>query len=160
LIEVYEPDGTLQHTIERDYRSLKRNADELTVIKKYYEDYGEQLPNGCDYDFEPTRQDIETLYVNDDGRLWVRSSRSCHEQPAGINLTLDEFDTTGRFLGSIQIPGPFNADRDYFFLPGNNLLVIVIGGREARLAERGTPLPSGPDRSIEAMTVICFHFDE
>ncbi|MCP4549828.1 MAG: hypothetical protein GY835_25515 [bacterium] len=159
LVRVFEPDGTLLRTIERDYRSLKRNADETAVIRQYFEDYAAELPGGCGYDFEPTRQDIETLHVTDAGNLWVRTSRSGYEQPPGVIMTLDEFDGEGRYLGQVLLPGGFDADRDLLFMPGGDLLVVVVGGREARLAQRGSPLPPGPERAIEAMTVICFSID-
>ncbi|MCP4571799.1 MAG: hypothetical protein GY838_05550 [bacterium] len=159
-IEVYAPDGVLVRTIERDYRSLMRSDAETAVIREYYEDFVAQLPGSCEYEFEPTRPDIETLYVFDDGRLWVRTSRSGHHQPAGTILALDEFGPGGEYRGQVRIPGVFDADRDFFFLPGHGYLVVVVGGREARLAQRGTPLPPGPERDVEAMTVICLKIEE
>ena len=83
--------------------------------------------------FEPA---IRQLWVDEDNRLWVAHSRSGVDQPEGVLLTYDVFDSDGAFNEQVEIrcPGDPAEDR-LFLLPGGDAVLV----RDAR----GTAIAKG-----------------
>jgi hypothetical protein len=130
-VSVFNPDGTLERVIERDFDSLPRSPRGNRRVRQMAERRYKTAPFKVDYRFESTEPDVawfhRGLHVDDRGRLWVRHSRSDYNQPEGIMLTLDVFDTGGNFDKQVSFRAPEKGLYNGFFFAGEDRVVVVKG---------------------------------
>ncbi len=142
LIHVYYPDGSLERTIERPFSSWQRTAAEteralaLLQPRRGMRHGGRRRPT-IELKVAETEPDIVRLQITAAGELWVQSSRSTRQQPAGTLVTYDIFDSTGHFIRQTAVVCPGLGTRDALFFAGPDHFVLVTGHAEALLAWRG-----------------------
>ncbi len=130
-ISVFNPDGSLDRVIERDFESLPRSPRSERRIKAMAERRYKTAPFKVDYRFEDTEPDVawfhRGLQVDNQGRLWVRHSRSDYNQPDGVMLTLDVFNSDGFFEKQVSFQCPEDGLYNGFFFVGDDRVVVVKG---------------------------------
>ncbi len=140
-ISVYRPDGTLERVIERDFELWKRTPEERERARLLYESAvgGMSIPYRIDIEaFEPAISYWHrALRVDDDGMLWVVSSRGIREQPNGIMLTYDVFDPAGHFVKQVAVACEGDGFGDVLFFLGDDRIVQVKGYMDALAAQFG-----------------------
>jgi hypothetical protein len=160
-IEVFEPDGTLVHTIERDYEIQKRSRDEVDFWRKLYEASLRGVPLELDLKMCETLAPIDWIFggltVREDGTLWVRTSRGSRDQPDGVMLTYDVFDHEGRFQKQVAVQCPGRAREDALFFAGPDRMILVKGFMDAVVAMIGGGVTDEEaDEEPAPMEVICY----
>ena len=153
-LSVYNPDGSLDRVIERDYESWTRNEK----IKKRYETILQaqlnQFPPGTEMVVEDKEQDIGSLRVADDGSIWTLPSRQMFEPDEGTFCTYDVFDPDGTFRKQVRIVCEGNAISDFLVFAGKDLVFQVTGFWDTVLSASGGGEEADEDAS--PMEVICY----
>ena len=159
-INIYATDGTLERVVEREYKSWKRTADDRAWITALLTGAFRSVPFEVNLKISDIERDISwltrSLQVDDDGNIWVLSSRGTREQPVGVMATFDVFDKAGRFDRQVQVICPEgDASEDGIFLLGNDRVLLIKGYVDAAAASFGG---SGieDDGEAEPMELVCY----
>jgi len=151
-IQVYSSSWQQLLTIEREFKSRKRNSSEFAYFQGLYSPgSGSSHGPGLPAEVSEITPDIEALHIGTDGNLWVQHSRSYLDQPAGIMLTYDVFGPDGRWLHQKSVACAGNGHRDR--------LVPLADGRWLRLvgAVVGySPPEGGGEEEDDLMEIICY----
>lgn len=154
-IDVHAPDGTLLHTIYRDYEPWRRTDEEIEHRRWRMTPWGGRNRNRVTVEVAPTERDIMQLHLQGE-RLWVLSSRGAHPDEPGIHSVWDVFDADGRFDEQVALACEGVAMEDAVFLPGQGLVVVVKGSQSAWDARRGQDTGDGEDEDAVPLEVICY----
>ncbi len=156
-LNVYNPDGTLERVIEREFESRPRNDLENKRIDAIFAAQTRNIPIEIDFTKAETEQDIATISLDDDGYLWVQTSRSGFEQPAGVMLTFDIFDPEGHFVRQCPVTCDGDPMHDGLLLTGGSRMVLVRGFIDAALAmQAGGALEMEDEEDPAPMEVISY----
>lgn len=159
-IEVYAPDGTLQRTIKRPYKSYKRTAEEKIIAEDSLMPWRRRNRSRFNFVVEPTEQDIVRMRVTDQGQLWVLSSRGLRDQPQGVHSTWDVFDKTGQFQQTVAVKCEGVGLRDKIFFAGDDMIVLVKQYADAMKAFRGQSREDEEaveeDIEVLPLEIICY----
>lgn len=154
-IAVHAPDGKLVRTIERPYDAPPRKAEQKEVAKKGLEAIAANYPAPLQgVTVEDTDPAIDAMRVDDQGRLWVRTSRSLDECPAGVLSEFDVFGPDGAFQHRVRLAGPGNPRQDAVFLLPGGRVVVVTGARDAYLVMQGIKTVEGTEPP--ALEIVCY----
>ncbi len=162
-IKVFNPDGSLDRVIEREYESYQRTDDDPALAKFIFDQIEEQTTaQGIQGKFvvEEYEPDIGSIRVAPDGSIWVLSSRGSRSQPEGIMATFDVFDPAGNFLKQVAVPCAGDAVRDGLFFVGGDRIVVVTGFIDAIMMQigggaGGSATPEDEEEPAP-MEVICY----
>jgi hypothetical protein len=160
-INVWNPDGTLDRIIEREYEPRTRTKQEIEdntprIMIRGRGGHGGQMK----VNMSKTSRAVERLYPREDGTLWVLSSRGSYDAGDNEIATFDVFDRSGKFMQSITFEGEGDLSEDGLHMVKNRVF-IVKGLQAAARAMRG----AGDDEEeeveedAEPMSVICYGMD-
>ena len=136
-IRVFQPDGTPDRVIEREYTRLKRSDEDYNAVKTAVEAQLGQLPNAV-IKVSRTEPDIGNVRFGPDGNLWVTTSRSGKDQPEGVLATYDVFDPDGDFLKQVAIRCEGDGEDDaLFFTPAGGAILVTGFTPAVRSLQRG-----------------------
>ncbi len=140
-LQIIGPDG-VEREFGRPFESRRRSDAELAAVESRFQRFGGggrggRRPPNVTVEVLPLEPDILALYPRPNGDLWVRTSRSGLDQPAGVMLTYDVFDAGGNFTGQLAVACEGVATRDALFPLDDGTFVLVIGHAEALAAMRG-----------------------
>jgi hypothetical protein len=156
-VRVWAPNGELDRIIHREYPPHHRSREEIDRIEERWNRRFRWHPN-LDLEIEEHWSPVHDLYVQGDGRLWVRTSRGWRDRDEGIMAGFDVFDRDGRFVQEVSLRGEFDPENDGLFLEGEYAIVVTdlvsainsakgMGGGNEEFAMEEKPKP---------MTVICY----
>ena len=159
-INIYATDGTLERVVERDYKSWKRTADDRAWITALLTGAFRSVPFEVNLKISDIEADISWwnrgLQVDNDGNLWILSSRGMREQPTGVMATFDVFDKAGRFDRQVQVMCPEgDASEDGIFLLGDDRVLLIKGYVDATAAALGGG-GIEDDGEAEPMELVCY----
>jgi hypothetical protein len=161
-LHVWDPEGTLLHTITRDYEPLRRTKEEREKVRQLYEDInrGGGVPEHTKYEAEKDHFVInwQGVHPRDDGSVWVstvRGTRHSTDQDLGY---FDVFDSRGEFVQTTLLRGACDNADDMVVMAGDRVFVITEFMNQSSNA-RGQK--SGDDRNLDIgdanpMMVRCF----
>lgn len=155
-VRVWNPDGTADRVIEREFKLRKRSDEEKDwrgpriAVRTGEGDLKTEVIKS------ETDRTVQAIYPQSNGDVWVLSSRGAFDAGEDEIGTFDVFDKTGKFTQQITLKGEGNLDHDGFYFSGDNLFVL-LGQVSARRSEVGGPA-AGDDEPKEAepMSVICY----
>jgi hypothetical protein len=160
-ISVFKPDGTLDRVIERTFEPYARTASE----KERMHDLIKSATEGTPIEIEITVEDNESvidffhrgLRVDDDGNLWVTSSRGARDNADGAMLTYDVFDPEGNYTKKVAVVCEGNSYYDCLFWVSKDHVVLVTGAMAALAAQfgGGAALDSDEEEATP-QEVICY----
>jgi len=160
-ISVYKPDGTLDRVIERTFEPYARTGSE----KKRMSDLIKSATEGSPIEVKITVEDNEPvidffhrgLRVDDDGNLWVTSSRGARDHADGAMLTYDVFDAEGNYTKKVAVVCEGSSYYDCLFWVSKDQVVLVTGAMAALAAQfgGGAALDSD-DEEATPQEVICY----
>ncbi|MBP2681368.1 MAG: 6-bladed beta-propeller, partial [Candidatus Krumholzibacteriota bacterium] len=101
-IQAWNPDGTANRVIERQYAHQKRSPEEKKLVEDLMATFARQIPNAT-VKVSDFNKDIETIFARDDGSVWVLTSEGTHDLPAGVAGVFDVLDSEGRFVRRVSI---------------------------------------------------------
>ncbi len=155
-INVYQPDGTPDRIITREFAHHLRTQEEIDRVESTLETQLAQLPNPK-WTVSKTEPDIGALRIGPDGNLWVESSRGGVDQPEGVFFTWDVFDGDGHFVEQVAARCPGDGEEDMMLWTKDGA-IQVTGFISAILSLQGGGGAGDEDEDEEAepMEVICY----
>jgi hypothetical protein len=155
-IEVYLPDGTLERIIEREFENWPRTDRDRHRMQAMVNAWYSNVPTEVECKFAKHEPAISELFVAGDGILWVQHSRSGRNQPDGILLEYDTFDSEGRYLQRVAVAGEGDAAYDGLRFLDNGVVLLIRGYVLARWAalSPGARADFGEEEAGQ-MEVIC-----
>ncbi len=157
-INVWGPDGKLQHVIEREYERLTRTPEEVAEVKAIYEAFTRNAPNST-IEVEDYWKDIQNIYPRKDGSLWVLSSYGTNRQPDGSVGVFDVYDKDGRFTAQVTLNGQGDPQNDGYFFVDDKLFVVTDFLQAAMAMQGGGTDDEDDGEEAEPMSVICYELD-
>ena len=161
-IRVFGPEGHLDRIVTREFEHLDRTSREMEEAKSGFIIRGPVDPTIYVSDYHP---DIEGLYPQADGSLWVLTSRGSRDGRDGSIGTFDLFDARGRFVRQVTLLGEGNPVEDQHVFSGDRLYVLR-GYRQAlksmhAMDDRSNSRAAEEEEDEEArpMEVICYALD-
>jgi len=155
-IHVWDPTGQPEMIIAREYESLPRTDERRDIAHRIIEGIGANYPRPPrSIGIEEVDPDLTNIWVLEDGRLWVQTSRGDYDPPDGCWTVLDVFDTDGNFERQVALPGNHDALRDALHLLPEGRAVVVIGALDAYLNQQAV---GGEEEDTEGapLEVICY----
>ncbi|PJA73743.1 hypothetical protein CO151_12580 [bacterium CG_4_9_14_3_um_filter_65_15] len=152
-LSVWNPDGTLDRVIERQYEPWTRTDKVKQRFQSIMEAQAAQFPPGTPVEVEDQEQDIEDLRVDKDGNIWVLPSREMFEPQEGFFATYDVFSPDGQFTRQVRVKCEGDPSVDRLLFAGDRVFVVT-GFWDAVLQAN-----SAPDEDVEEaepMSVICY----
>jgi len=135
-IDVYGKDGKLQRVIERAYERKNRTDEEFQRLQTAVQARLAQVP-GAKVTMSRTESDISAIEIGNDGNLWVSTSRSGGEQPAGIMFTWDVFTPDGEFLKQVSAKCQGDGKKDALIWTPDGNAILVTGFLDAAMSLQG-----------------------
>jgi hypothetical protein len=155
-IEVYRPDGRLERVIRRPFQPRPRTDREKRRMDALVDAWGRQIPYEIPRELEPNAPTIDELFVDDEGILWVKHSRSVENQPDGVFATYDTFDGEGRWLQEVSVKADADPHHDGIRFLGDGRALVIKGYQLARWASRNARDASfGEDDDPGSMEIIA-----
>jgi hypothetical protein len=154
---VWNPDGTLDRVVERDYQprerteaEMKRNAPRVMFRRNDRTVTPEVKTSKTD-------RDIQRIYPRGDGTIWVLSSHGAFDGADDEIATFDVFDAGGQFTRQVTFKGQGDYGDDGLYIVKDRLYVVT-DLRSARRAMFGGDEEGadGDDVDEEPMSVICY----
>jgi hypothetical protein len=161
-IVVYNPDGTVDRVIERDYEHRKRSKEEMerNAPRVMFRRRGgaTQRP---ETKASETDRDILAMHPRDDGTLWVVSSHGGLDAPEGTIATFDVFDRDGKFRRQVSIAGDGDFEEDGVHFVGDRVYVVK-GFRSAERAQRGGEGEATEEEieNAEPISLVCYELGQ
>ena len=160
-VHVWNPDGTKDRVIRRDYAPRVRSEEERERAYQRMSPMLRRIPNST-LTVSDSDQAITGLYVRDDGSAWVLTSRGAKDAPDGAIGQFDVYDLDGRFRKQVTLMGEGDQQDDGFFFAQDRVFV-VLGLQSARMAQRGGGETSSGDElemdDADPITIICYALD-
>ena len=159
-INIYSADGILERVIKRDYEPLTRTADDHAWMTDLLTSALGNVPFEVEIKIADTEPAIRWLnrglQVDNDGNIWILSTRGMREQPTGVMATLDVFDKAGRFDHQVQVMCPDgDTSEDGIFLLGDDRLLLIKGYVGAMAASLGA-VGMQDDGDAVPMELVCY----
>jgi hypothetical protein len=158
-VHVFNPDGTPDRIIEREYEPLERDEDGMAFINNAMAAAARQFPFEIQTSVESTEPDFGSMEVRGDGSLWVSTSRGVRNQDEGIISTYDVFDKEGHFTKQVKIAAQGDGAEDGLIFAGDDRVVIITGFMDAVLALQGGGGAAEEEEEPEPMEIICYAID-
>lgn len=154
-IHVWNPDGSFDRIVEREYTPQKRTPEEIELVTSILQVFIRQVPNGKikvhDYN-----SNVEQIHTRSDGSMWVLSSEGSRDKPDGAIGVFDLFDKAGKFVTQVALIGEGDPTVDGYYFVGDRLYVVTdLLQASLTLQSGGQPFDIG-DEEPEPMSVICY----
>ena len=154
-IEIWNSDGTRDRNIERKYTHVKRTAEEKKIVEDLMGLFANQIPNAT-VKISDFNKDVESIFVREDGSLWVLTSDGTRDLPDDTAGTFDIFDPEGRFARQVTLKLEGSPLTDGYYFVGDRFYVVTDLLQAAiSLQSGGQSLDIG-DEEPEPMGVVCY----
>ncbi len=153
-LSVFNPDGTLDRVIERQYEPWTRNDKVRNRYQAIMEAQAAQFPPGTEVEIEGREQSVEDLRIASDGTIWVLPSRQMFEPEPGYFATYDEFSPEGEFTHQIRVKCEGDPSMDRLMFAGGDRVFLVTGFWDAVLSANAAA--TDEDEEAQPMEVICY----
>lgn len=156
----FDPQGSLERIIERDYEPWKRTQAEKDRINAFFGATPSTPAMTLDLaDNAPCISIYQRgVQVAADGRLWVLTSRGNRNLPEGVLARLDVFDGQGRFEKQVEIHCPGDPWNDHLLIVSPEKVIRTRRFVDALITSLGPgalPEGSGSEEDL-APAVICY----
>jgi hypothetical protein len=161
-ISVFKPDGSLDRVIERDYKPYSRTDYEKKRMHNLFASATAGLPFEVNIVVEKTEPAIDFfhrgLHVDDDGTLWVTSSRGLRDHTNEAMMTYDVFDPEGNYTKQVAVVCEGDNYHDCLFRVSNDQIVLVTGAMAALAAQFGGGAALDDDEEeATPQEIICYN---
>jgi hypothetical protein len=117
--------------------------------------FANQIPNAT-VKISDYNKDVETIFVREDGSLWVLTSSGTRDLAEGNAGTFDVFDPEGRFARQVTLKADGSPLTDgYYFVKDRFYIVTDLLQAAISLQSGGQSFQIGDDEP-EPMGVICY----
>ena len=153
--ERYSADGNLELTFDRSYEPLKRDEEAMKQMTSAMEAQGRHYPVPPAVtvsDFEPA---VTWVHADSHGNTWVQTSRSGVNQPDGIMLSYDIFNSDGKFIKQYAFACDGDTEHDLMFFIDDNRCLLVKGFHDSVAAMQGVSTTEDEEEP-EPVSVISY----
>jgi hypothetical protein len=117
--------------------------------------FANQIPNAT-VKISDFNKDVESIFVREDGSLWVLTSAGTRDLPDDTAGTFDVFDSEGRFARQVTLKLDGSPLTDGYYFVGDRFYVVTDLLQAAiSLQSGGQSLDIG-DEEPEPMGVVCY----
>jgi hypothetical protein len=155
-IHVFNVDGTPDKIIAREFESWQRTADEYELVNKMMDLQTRNIPMEVKTEICTTEPDITSLFIDEDGYLWVLTARAIREAEEGIMQTYDIFSPEGKFVKQVAVKCPGDGIKDGLIRGNANNWILVRGFTDAILSLQTQGAMASEDEEPEPMEIIGF----
>jgi hypothetical protein len=155
-ITVYNKAGGIDKVIKRDYKHTPRSAKEKKFMETVMGFWAQRIPN-CKVVIADMNKDIDTIYVRDDGSIWVLSGTGARDLPKGVLGVFDVFNPEGQFVKTVTLQGQGDPLTDLYVFEKDRLYVVTSFVTAAMTAQGVTGLET--EEEPEPMAVICYKLE-
>ena len=155
VLTVFNPDGSINRIIEREYKSWQRNERARARAIAQLEGQLRQFPPGTEYKIMDIEPDIAALYIRDDGSIWVLTSRAMWDSKPGVLQSFDVFSPEGHFLKQVDILADGSSAADLVVFARDDMVFQITGFYDALVAALGG-FGTDAEEEAEPMEVICY----
>ena len=131
VIHVFGSDGGLERIVGREYEPWRRTREERDVLQERYTRPADEWGGGREVRVSADDPCISELRVTDTGELWVKHSRSSHDQAPGVFATWDVFATDGTYSRTVSVAVAGDPGKDRLLFLSDNHLLLIRGYFEA-----------------------------
>lgn len=156
-IDVYDSDGNLEKVISREYDSLQRNeflTERATIVVKGVAAYHRTPLQGLT--IEEVESDIRSLWVDETGRLWVRTSRGLAEKPTGAYDVIDVFAPDGCFEKQVALMSDAVPYKDSLSFLEDGRVVAILGSLDSWLTQQAVEREDDVDEEVKALELVFY----
>jgi hypothetical protein len=161
-ILAWNPDGTLQRVITREYTVFERTQEEIDELLEIYRGFTPQgqVPPNTKFEVNDVHPaiDREGLQSRPDGSLWVLTSRGSLESGDESLGTFDVYDPRGRFVRQATLNGQCDNMNDRIMFVGDHVFVVtefISSAMAAQGGGAGAAVDEGEEEA-EPMAIICY----
>lgn len=155
-IAVYNPDGSVNRIVEREYDLRVRSKEERERNRPRVMIRQNNNTISPEVSMSETDRSVLRIYPREDGSFWVLSSHGAFDTPEGVVCTFDLFDPAGRFTRQVVVEGEGGFRDDGIEVVGDRLFVI----KSLRAARRAMfSLEDGEgtgEAAAEPVSVLCY----
>jgi len=157
LLQFFNPDGSMERIVERDFESRPRNDYENKLVDAVAGAQLRNVPIEVDFTKAELAEDIAGLSLDAEGNIWVQTSRSGTDQPEGVMLTFDILDPQDHFIQQKAMVCDGDPDHDGLLLTGDRRAVLVRGFVDAAMSmQAGGALELEGEEEPAPMEVISY----
>jgi len=156
-VTVWNADGSVDKKITREYKHRAHTAEEKEFMSKMMEHFAQTIPN-CKVEVEDDAKDIESMYIRDDGSVWILTSNGTHDYPDGSVGVFDVYNKEGQFVREVTLMGDGDPQDDYYMFVKDRFYVVTDFLQAAMVAQGATGLYDEDDEA-EPMAVRCYKLD-
>jgi len=131
VVNVYGTGGRLERIIEREYEPWHRTKEERDVLQKRHTRPDDEWGGGREVQISADDPCVAELRVTDRGELWVRHSRSSHDQAPGVFATWDVFAADGTYSRTVSVVVAGDPGEDRLLFLNDSRLLVIHGYFEA-----------------------------
>lgn len=153
-IHVWNPDGSVDRIIEREFEHRKRSQEEIDEVKNLMDLFVKRF--GLSVNINEWTKDIESFYVRDDGSIWVLNANGMRDRPEGTIGMFDVFDSKGRFVRQVTLKGEGDPKTDGYFFIGDRVYVVTDFLQAAVAMQAGGASADIGEEEPEPMAVIAY----
>ncbi|MDH3198029.1 MAG: 6-bladed beta-propeller [Candidatus Krumholzibacteria bacterium] len=156
-VHVWNADGSLDRVITREYKHRARTAKEKDFMAKMMGFWAQRIPN-CEVKIHDQCKDIESVYVRDDGSIWVLGSNGARDLPEGTLGVFDLYNKDGQFVRNVTLKGQGDPLEDnYVFV--KDRFYVVTSFLQAAMSAQGVQDLYDEEDDAEPMAVICYKLE-
>ncbi|MDH5271152.1 MAG: 6-bladed beta-propeller, partial [Candidatus Krumholzibacteria bacterium] len=155
-ITVYNKAGGIDKVIKREYKHTARPDNEKKFMETVMGYWAQRIPN-CKVTIADMNKDIDTIYVRDDGSIWVLSGAGARNLPKGTLGVFDVFNPDGQFVKTVTLQGRGDPIKDLYVFEKDRLYVVTSFVTAAMSAQGVTGLET--EEEPEPMAVICYKLE-
>jgi len=156
-ITVWNADGSIDKKITRESKHYKHAADEKEFLTKMMEHFAQTIPD-CKVEIEDNAKDIETVYIRDDGSIWVLTAEGSRDNPDGSLGVFDVYNKDGQFAKTVTLNGDGDALDDlYLFV--KDRFYVVTDFLQAVMVAQGAQGLYDEEEDAEPMAVHCYKLE-
>ena len=154
-IEIWNSDGTPDRIIERQYAHVKRTPEEKKIVEDLMGLFANQIPNAT-VKISEYNKDVESIFVREDGSLWVLTSDGTRDLSDDTAGTFDVFDSEGRFARQVTLKLDGSPLTDGYYFVGDRFYVVTDLLQAAISLQSGGQSFDLGDEEPEPMGVVCY----
>jgi hypothetical protein len=121
-IHVFDPDGSLRMVIERELEPLRRSPEQVADMRAHWA-HVYRSRSRVEIHVQEHERHIQELHIRADGSIWVETSRGWYDNPEGVAVMLDVFDSEGRFVRQVVYRKEIDSWNDHIFFFPDRLLI-------------------------------------
>jgi 6-bladed beta-propeller len=156
-ITVWNKDGKVDKVITRDSKHLARTAKEKEFMGKLMGHFAKMIPN-CTVNIHDQNKDIHSIYVRDDGSIWVLTAAGSHDLPKGTLGVFDVYNPQGQFVKNVTLQGQGDPLEDLFVFKKDRFYVVT-SFLQAAMSAQGVDGLYDESEEPEPMAVICYKLE-